>query len=225
MNAIEFKKLSTKYLAPKLRDKGWKGSGFNFYRTTENNIVQIFGIQGAWYGGSVCCETAVHFDFLPDLAGNSELSKISFASCLIRERLSPKGKGDYHWHFSGDEKENIKSLELIFESLEKHGSVFYKDFENFPHPFDKIKPSDFKDGARAVVLNKYYIYNEFNFLWLLKEINLKTNKPETAGEFSKIGINKATLFFQNLIGQTKSKKQKQLAQQALDNLIKLLKIL
>jgi hypothetical protein len=220
MNASEFKKLSTKYLGPKLRENGWKGSGFNFYKTTGNHIIQILGIQGSWYGGSVCCETAVHFDFIPDLGGKTDPSKVSYASCFVRQRLSPKGKGDYHWTLRDNESENIKSLNQIFEALQEFGVQFYKDFENFPHPFDKIKPIDFSNDKRVIILNKYYVYSEFNFLCLLKEINLKIKRPNIAEEFSLIGIDKATKYYQKLIDETKSKKQKELTKEFLNNLIK-----
>lgn len=224
MNSSEFKKLSTKYLAPRLREKGWKGSGFNFYKITDNHIIQIFGIQGSWYGGSVCCETAIHFDFLTDLAGKPLPNNISYASCLVRQRLTPKGEGDYHWTFRDNEADNIKSLNQIFDALEKFGGQFYKDFENFPEPFDKIKPNDFLTNKRVVLLNKYYIYNEFFFLSLLKEINLKIMRPEVAKEFSEIGIDQATKYYQKLIDETKSKKQKELTKDFLSNLITGLKI-
>ncbi|SKC08403.1 protein of unknown function [Sphingobacterium nematocida] len=224
MNASEFKKLSTKFLAPRLREKGWKGSGFNFYRTTDNSIVHILGIQGAWYGGSVCCETAIHFDFIPDLAGKNDPSKVSYASCMVRQRLSPKGGGDYHWTFRDNEHDNINSLNQIFEALETFGEKFYQDFNNFPSPFDKIKPNDFLTGERVVLLDKYYVYNEFSFIWLLKEINLKINRPEIAREFSEIGIEKASKYYNKLIDETKSEKQKELTREVLDNLTNQLKI-
>lgn len=224
MNAIEFKKLSTKFLAPRLRKKGWKGSGFNFYRTTDNNIIQILGIQGSWHGGSVCCETAIHFDFIPDLAGKTDPSKISYASCLIRQRLSPKGEGDYHWTFRDNEDDNIKSLNQIFEALENYGEKFYQDFNKFPGPFDRIKPNDFLTSKRVVLLDKYNVYNEFNFIWLLKEINLKINRPEIAKQFSEIGIEKASKYYNKQIDETKSKKQKEITKVYLDNLTNQLKI-
>ncbi len=224
MNASEFKKLSTKYLAPKLKENGWKGSGFNFYKPTNNHIIQILGIQGTWYGGSVCCETAIHFDFLPDMTGKTDPTKISYASCLVRQRLSPKGEGDYHWTFKNKEDENIKSLNQIFEALENYGLKFYEDFENFPHPFDKIQPKEFLTDKRVVLLNKYYVYSEFNFIWLLKEINLKINRPEIAKEFSIIGIDKATKYYGKIIEVSKSKKQKELTRSFLNQLFSSLKI-
>ncbi len=223
MNAGEFKKLSTKFLAPKLREKGWKGSGFNFYRTTNNNVTHILGIQGSWYGGSICCETAIHFDFMPDLAGKTEPSKVSYASCLFRQRLSPKGEGDYHWTFRDNEDDNIKSLNQIFEALENYGEKFYQDFNNFPRPFDSIKPNDFLTNKRVVLLDKYYVHNEFNFILLLKEINLKINRPEIAKQFSEIGMEKAFKYYNKLIDETKSKKQKELTKLYLDDLTNQLK--
>ena len=123
-----------------------------------------------------------------------------------------------------DEEQNIQSLNQIFEVLEEFGEKFFKDFENFPHPFDKIKPNNFINNTRVLVLDKYFIYNEFNFIWALKEINLKIDNLEKAKEFSKIGIEKATKYFQKIINDTKSKKQKELNNQFLETLVKKLKI-
>lgn len=224
MNVSEFKKLSTKFLAPRLREKGWRGSGFNFYKTTDNNIIQIFGIQGSRYGGSVCCETAIHFDFIPDLAGKTDSSKVSYASCLIRQRLSPNGEGDYHWTFRDNEDDNIKFLNQILEALDKFGGKFYQDFNNFPSPFDSIKPNDFLINKRVVLLDKYYIHNEFNFIWLLKEINLKINRSDIARQFSEIGIDKALKYYNKVIDETKSKNQKELTKVFFDYITNKLKI-
>ncbi|WP_278035082.1 hypothetical protein [Flavobacterium nitratireducens] len=142
---------------------------------------------------------------------------------MVRQRLSPKGEGDYHWTFRDNADDNIKSLNQIFEALEKFGEKFYQDFNNFPSPFDRIKPNDFLTKERVVLLDKYYVYNEFNFIWLLKEINLKINKPEIARQFSEIVIDKASKYYNKLIDETKSKKQKELTKVYLGNLIKQLK--
>lgn len=109
MNASEFKKLSTKFLAPRLREISWKGSGFNFYRTTENNIIQILGIQSSWHGGSVYCETAIHFDFIPDLAGKTDPSKVSYASSWLDKDLAQREKAIITGH-SETMKMTISSL-------------------------------------------------------------------------------------------------------------------
>ncbi len=46
-----------------------------FQKIEDNHIVKIFGIQGSWAGGSGCCEMTIHFDFIPDLAGDLNLFK------------------------------------------------------------------------------------------------------------------------------------------------------
>ncbi len=195
MNATEFKKLVTKYFSPKIRELGWKGSGFHFRKPEKYHVVKIFGIQGNWYGGSVICETAIHFDFIPDLAGNS-FSKTTYASCIIRERLSPKGAGDYHWKLGDKENENIETINEIWAAFEQHGTSFYNDFKEFPHPFDSIDPSDlnkrslFGLGRRQNyrILGKYHIPNEIHLIWLLKEIHWFLGNTDRCKSFAELGL-------------------------------------
>jgi hypothetical protein len=191
MDAAGFKKLIAKHFSPKIRELGWKGSGFHFRKVEDNHVVKIFGLQGSWYGGSVCCETAIHFDFIEQ---GVPFNKITYASCLIRERLSPKGEGDYHWRFRDNEEENIKSIHQIWEAFETYGQRFYKDFENFPEPLASIKPSDFNqtnflDKKKSVkILDKYAVANEIHLAWLLKEINHFIGKNDVATAFGELGM-------------------------------------
>ena len=91
MNASEFKKLVNKTFAANIRQLGWKGSGFNFYKAHPNHVVNIFGLQGSWMGGDVCCETAIHFDFIPDLAHSDiDVSKTPLQAVLFDKDLAPK---------------------------------------------------------------------------------------------------------------------------------------
>jgi hypothetical protein len=191
MNAAEFKKLINKHFAPKIRALGWKGSGFNFYKIESNHVIRVFGLQGAWFGGSVCCETAIHFDFIPDLAHTEiNLDKISYASCLFRKRLSPKGYGDYHWTFKDNEFDNISSVNQIWDAFSKHGLNFYLSYDNFPSPFDRLQVKDFQDKSFNHI-EKYHIFNKIEFAWFLKELNLLINRIDIAKEFSQYGLNEA----------------------------------
>ena len=208
MNASDFKKLSNKHLAPEIRELGWKGSGFHFYQHNPNHVVNIFGIQGSWYGGSVCCETAIHFDFIPDLASKEiDISKTTYASCIVRKRLSPKGVGDYHWTFKDKEEDNIKSLNQIWEAFKTHGMTFYNDFANFPYPFDTIKPQDLRLNDNYRILNEYYVTNQIDLAWLLKKINLFIGREEKAKEFSEIGLTKVLENAKRMSNQFRSKSQ------------------
>ena len=189
MNTNEFKKLVTEHFSPKIRELGWKGSGFHYRRLEENHIVKIFGIQGMWYGGSVDCKTAIHFDFIPDLAG-LPFNKSTYASCLIRKQLTPNGEGGYQWKLSDDLEKNIESVYSIWYAFEKHGETFYRDFADFPHPFDQITPQDLESSNNYRILGKYHISNSIEFANLLKEINLLIGNKVVAKEFSQIGIDR-----------------------------------
>jgi hypothetical protein len=192
MNASEFKKLVNKTFATNIRQLGWKGSGFHFYRADPNHIVNIFGLQVGWTGGAVCCETAVHFDFIPDLGHSDvDVSRTTYASCIIRQRLSPKGDGDYSWAFSDREEENLRSIHQIWDSFRTHGLRFYSEFEDFPAPFDSIKPSDIETSKNYRLLGKYYIMNHIELVWLLKEVNLFIGRNPTAKEFADLGLRMA----------------------------------
>ena len=207
MNASEFKKLTNKTFATNIRQLGWKGSGFHFYKIAPNHIVNIFGLQGSWMGGDICCETAIHFDFITDL-GYSVVSpeKITYASCVIRQRLSPKGEGDFHWTFKDKEEDNLKSINQIWDAFKTHGLRFYSDFENFPKPFDSIKPSDIEKSGNYRILDKYYVMNHIEFVWLLKEINIFIGRKPTAKEFADLGLKMALAHADAMAGQFKGKK-------------------
>jgi hypothetical protein len=165
---------------------GWKGSGFNYRKIEDNHVVKVFGLQGTWAGGSVCCETAIHFDFIPDMAGR-EPHKTSPASCIIRERLSPNGTGDYHWDFKASEEANVKSINQIWQAFATHGQAFYADFDHFPAPFDQIEVKDL--SARDYkLMGKYHISNKIHFTWILKEINQFIGNNVRAKEFSDFGV-------------------------------------
>ncbi|NDV44901.1 DUF4304 domain-containing protein [Flagellimonas sediminis] len=182
MNASEFRKLVTKHFSPKIRELGWKGSGFSFKKIDDNHVVNLFGIQGSWMGGSVCCETAIHFDFYPDF------EKMTYAGCVIRKRLSPVGEGDYHWRFSNKEESNIESVQSIWTAFEKHGQKFYRDFESFPSPFDKIRPEDLEKNDRYKILDKYHVHNQIELARLLKDIHLLIGNKSYAKGFSEYAI-------------------------------------
>ncbi len=47
MNASEFKKLTNKTFATNIRQLGWKGSGFHFYKIDPNHIANISDFREA----------------------------------------------------------------------------------------------------------------------------------------------------------------------------------
>lgn len=59
MTTQEFKKQIGKYLGNKIRDLGFKGSGFNYIMDSEKFVFTL-GLQANRYGGSFCVELGIH---------------------------------------------------------------------------------------------------------------------------------------------------------------------
>jgi Domain of unknown function (DUF4304) len=208
MNAAEFRKLSNAYLAPRMRELGWQGSGFDFRDFGSAPLVKILGIQGTWHGGSVCCETAIYYDFFnKGISGKIDVKKIRYYSGIIRKRLSPRGGGDYWWTFRDKPEDNIASIDQIWNAFITHGLAFYKDFENFPEPFLNISPRDLKGNVWGPfkLLGKYHIENDLLFTYFLQEFNKYIDRPSIAGGFSAYGIERTNywgkLHFTNKRGE------------------------
>ena len=152
---------------------------------------------------------------MPDLA-DLNFDKTTYASSLIRKRLSPNGYGDYHWNFSNNNEKNIESVNSIWNAFEKHGLTFYKDFNDFPHPFDKIKPEDLKVGKSHKILEKYFVVNQIELTNILKEINLILGNISLAKEFSIIGIERINEHSKRILTGNKNNKYYKLSEKHIE---------
>ena len=139
----EFKKYIAKYLSPKLRELGFKGSGFNYKKTSGNYIhtIQIFGNK---YGGEGWVEVGVHLDFLPDSVHEPiDLKKINTIDCFARHSLHLEN-GNQMVDYGIDEKEAEESIGLMYEMIFNQGMPYFDLFQDFPSPFDQISLTDLK---------------------------------------------------------------------------------
>jgi hypothetical protein len=145
LKGSEFKKYITKYLSPKLRELGFKGSGFNFRKFAGNYIhtIQFFGDK---YGGRCWVEVGIHLDFLPDsLHKPIEIKKIKTIGCFTRHSLHLEN-GNQMVDYGVDELEAKESIDLIFNIIIKSGIPYFNLFNSFPAPFNNISLVDLKKG-------------------------------------------------------------------------------
>jgi len=191
---IEFTHLVKKYFAPKMILLGWQVvNELNFIKTTNNCIVNVFGFQTNWKEEQdfysphtpnnkdhIFCETAIHFDFY------SDYEKIWYPFCLVRDRLPRLGEGENNWDFNTNEDKNIEMIDSIWTAFENHSSNFYKDFENFPYPFNEIKPEDIEETDSYKILDKYRFDWYSESARLMKDINLFFGNKSYAESFAEI---------------------------------------
>jgi Domain of unknown function (DUF4304) len=100
ISASDFKKHISKTLSEKLKQIGFKGSGFYYLMDSEFFVFTI-GIQASQYGGQCCVEFGIQPKSV-DTNGFEKLDfkKLKYYNCELRTRLSPKGQGDYWWKYS-----------------------------------------------------------------------------------------------------------------------------
>jgi len=119
MKSAEFKKYVTKYFAPKLRVKDWKGSGFLYQKENQFPIYYLLGFQINSSGDSFTLEYSIYFTFSNDIRKEKLLlNKITYANAEMpfRKRIPDNGK----W-FKIPETENdvIELLEYIWCEFEE----------------------------------------------------------------------------------------------------------
>lgn len=119
ISSTEFRKHISKILSGKLKELGFKGSGFNYIMDSEHFVFTI-GIQASRYGGQCCTEFGIQPKTV-DTNGYEKLNfkKLKYYNCEFRTRLSPKGQGDYWWKYSELENRNIEIANDILNVIEK----------------------------------------------------------------------------------------------------------
>ncbi|MBC8059049.1 MAG: DUF4304 domain-containing protein [Clostridiaceae bacterium] len=142
MKAAEFKKLMKNYFAPTLRKYGFKGSGFNYIKATENHYIYTVQIQSDKYGEGCWIELGVTTDFLPDTLGYTiNPKKVSPLDCEFRKRLDPT-INDSMWLFGETEDKAKQSIVEMAHEFEQTGLVYFKQFVDFPSPLSLITIED-----------------------------------------------------------------------------------
>lgn len=185
LKGSEFKKYITKYLSPKLRELGFKGSGFNFRRVSGNYIhtIQIFGDK---YGGQGWVEVGVHLEFLPDSIHRPiDIKKIKTISCFLRHSLHLEN-GNQMVDYGIDELEAKESLDLITDMILTDGLSYFELFNNFPEPFDRIFLEDLKKNNSN--FDKYKLHlNSIRTTLALARIKHFMGFKEEAKEIAEYG--------------------------------------
>jgi hypothetical protein len=133
------------FLAPKLRQDGYAGSGLTF-RRVRSEWIQVVNVQGSRYGGQFAVNLAVHPIAIPDVRGELPDPKtITVELCEFRRRLSAAG-ADQWWAYE-------KSLDAIDSAMrdatdvyERHGRPLMDLISSSTSPLLTVKPIDFQGG-------------------------------------------------------------------------------
>lgn len=184
VNSTIFQKSIAQGFAKKLRQDGWKGSGFHFRRTKENNITELVSFFPSRYGGEFYVEIGIHFDFIP-LDKFVDPKKINTSNIDIRRRMgNPKNELN-NWEYPKTERGLLQLNQELLNSFQSDGEKFFNLFSNWEIELLSIRPED-----RQIKKSNIPFPPEIRTARILSFLNLHQKKYKVAKEFAEYGLSK-----------------------------------
>ena len=196
MTAIEFKSLVDNHFTTKMLKNNWRGTHQSFRKLDVKHVIKLFGVHKNFNKDSFMCSLGLDFDLSNNFPKNIPRT-VSSSNCLFVNTITASGVTDraYDWILHDNDDDNVLLMETLWRVLSSHGALFYKNFENFPEPFDKIQPKEFENNKEVKLLDTYYTFDQVGFMRLLKNVNLFLGINEVAKQFSEIAISKVHTSF------------------------------
>lgn len=191
MTPIEFKSLINKNFTSKMLENGWYGTFNNFKKTDGQYLIKTFGITKYLKQDLFFTTLGLDFDIYHDYPLKKNIS-LNESNCLFTNSITPTLVTDtmYEWELKDDLSYNTQLLETLWLAIQSHGESFYKNFEDFPKPFDSIMPSEFEYDKQVKLLDTYYVSNQVGFMHLLRNVHLLLENNTVAKQFSEIAISR-----------------------------------
>jgi len=186
-DVINFNNEVNKHLKDKFKNEKWSGVSPRFFKNDIPNLIKCIEIRKSVKQDSFYCYLSIYSNFNNT---NSQKSKMMHRNKQVfLVSLTPKKvtNSSYDWPLKDSKEFNTNKINQLWEAIENHGKRFFDRFNNFPEPFLKLKPEDFKNGM-VELFDKYEVFHQVNYMNFLKEIHLSLNQIETATKFSNLAL-------------------------------------
>lgn len=227
MTTQEFRKQIGKYLGTKIREFGFKGSGFNYIMDSDNFVFTI-GLQANRYGGSFCVELGIH---PKEITNNGfedlDFNKLKYYNCEFRTRLAKEGKGDKWWNYTDSELKNLEIIDDVIFYISKYALPIINGFKNDTGLLERVKISDIKN--RFIPIPDFkggltYMTTDIRLAWALAVV-IEISNPKKSLEFAKYALKQdkspSTFFgtkdLKRIIESYEDNSEKDLTAQEMDN--------
>ena len=186
ITTAEFKKQVAKTFGDEMRKLGFKGSGFNYFRETDNYLFAIW-IESRW-GNSCSTGLAIH----PKQVGKNSEGKLNLAKLKIHQyefklSLSGQGRSD-RWEYSNENEQNKKTINEIITYIKMRALPVMELFASNPNVLDRFKVSELKNFQENFT-NRTGVYiatTEIRFAWAMTLI-FENKDREKARQFAEYG--------------------------------------
>lgn len=165
--------------APAVRRAGFRGSGQNFYRSTEAFVLMV-NIQASSAGGKFCVNLGIQPVALP----NAKLPKPKEYECAFRQRLT-EGEGDLWWSYCEDRASIVAAASAAAQLFETRGVELFTQQGFADSPILHLTAEAFASGD-----SRFAGFGGANarIAHILSELRYAAGKAEEARAFAKIGL-------------------------------------
>lgn len=165
-------------VAPKLRERGFKGSGQN-YRLIGDKAVCVINFQKSSGGERFYVNVGVQPLFVPTEAEiDPDAEKIKEPECIFRTRLDPPAPELSGWPYS------LEHTDLLATRLCTLISTCVEPVMTIPGPLTDVSPADFDGQSLNPLLG---VRHSRNFLHFAR-ISLSLGNDEKAAEFAEAAM-------------------------------------
>ena len=181
-DAKSFNGYVKKYLAPVLKEQGFRCKANKFVRVKDNGTINCIVLQKNKYGGSFTLEVGVTYSFLPTpLNEKKELSTYDVYDCEFRKRI-----GNTEWYEYGkDESDAQKVITEVTRIILEDGFSYFELLEGYSTLFSNLTV---EDATNLDSLKKLGIGTEQRLVLTAARINTYIKNKDKADEFISWGL-------------------------------------
>lgn len=113
---------------PKLREIGFKGSGQNYRRLTED-VIHAINIQGNRWGGSCTVNLGIHVTFLPDTLNEvRDPATYNVINCEFNRRIADDSTSDGWWSYGDTIAAAESSARSLIRTFLVQGEPYFQHY-------------------------------------------------------------------------------------------------
>lgn len=192
ITTADFRKQIAKPFGGELRKYGFKGTGLEYFKETEEYLITVY-IEPSRWGGSCRARFALHPKQVnKDYDGEKDLTKLKVYQYEFKMSLSPES-GGINWDYSEDEEENLITIENILKTIKSIAFPIIEKFTITPSVLDLFEITDmatFHDSCLKKI-GVYIATTDHRFAWAMALIYEHKN-PEKAKQFAEWGLSQST---------------------------------
>lgn len=163
-----FKKQIAKPFGQEMRQYGFKGTGFEYFKETEDYLIAVYIDPGRW-GGNCSAGFAIHPKQIDkEYDGKIDFKKLKIYEYEFKMNLTEDARGE-SWKYSADEFTNLVTLKKIIDSIKEKAFSVIEKFKAKPNILETFEVSEMNNFHEnwTKKTGVFISTTEFRFAWAM----------------------------------------------------------